>query len=96
MRKLVTLIAVLASAAGATTVSAEEKLIDLAAGAGLDEVMSNCHACHSLDYIQMNSPFLNAAQWTAEVSKMIKVFGAPISDAEAKIIIDYLTKHYGS
>ena len=43
----------------------------------------------------MNSPFLNAAGWDAEVTKMIKVMGAPIDDADAKAIKDYLTKNYG-
>ena len=44
----------------------------------------------------MNSPFLNAAGWTAEVTKMIKAMGAPIDDADAKAIADYLAKNYGS
>ena len=44
----------------------------------------------------MNSPFLNAAAWDAEVAKMIKAFGAPIDDADAKIIAEYLKKNYGS
>ena len=43
----------------------------------------------------MNSPFLNAASWQAEVDKMIKAFGAPIDDADAKVIIEYLTRNYG-
>ena len=43
----------------------------------------------------MNSPFLNAAGWDAEVSKMIKLFGAPISDEDAKKIADYLKANYG-
>jgi len=50
----------------------------------------------SLDYIQINSPFLNAAGWNAEVTKMIKAFGAPIDEADAKAIVDYLAKNYGS
>jgi uncharacterized protein (DUF697 family) len=44
----------------------------------------------------MNSPFLDAAGWNAEVTKMIKAFGAPIDDADAKEIVDYLTKNYGT
>jgi len=59
-------------------------------------VEGNCGACHSLDYIQMNSPFPNAAMWDAEVTKMIKAYGAPIMDADAAKIKDYLTKNYGS
>jgi len=43
----------------------------------------------------MNSPFLDAAHWDAEVAKMIKVFGAPIDPADAKAIGDYLKQNYG-
>jgi mono/diheme cytochrome c family protein len=75
---------------------AEEKPVQLKAGAGLDKVEGNCAACHSLDYIRMNSPFLNAAGWDAEVTKMIKAFGAPIDEADAKIIADYLKKNYAA
>lgn len=75
---------------------ADEPVIELKPGDGLDKVQANCGACHSLDYIQMNSPFLNAAGWNAEVTKMMKVMGAPISDDDAKAIADYLAKHYGT
>jgi hypothetical protein len=44
----------------------------------------------------MNSPFLNAAGWDAEVAKMINAFGAPIDAADAKIIADYLKSNYGA
>ena len=57
---------------------------------------ANCAACHSLDYIPMNSPFLNAAVWDAEVTKMIKAFGAPIEDADAAAIKDYLKQNYSN
>jgi mono/diheme cytochrome c family protein len=76
--------------------SAEEKLIDLKKAPGLDKVEGNCGACHSLDYIPMNSPYPTAAMWDAEVTKMIKAFGAPISDADATAIKAYLAKNYGS
>lgn len=74
---------------------AQEKPIQLKQAAGLDKVERNCAACHSLDYIQINSPFLNAAGWDATVTKMIKAFGAPIDDADAKAIADYLKANYG-
>ena len=74
---------------------ADEQPIALKKAPGLDKVESNCAACHSLDYIQMNSPFLNAAAWDAEVTKMVKAFGAPIPDADAKAIGDYLKANYG-
>ena len=75
--------------------AAAEQAIKLKQGPGADKVEANCQACHSLAYIPMNSPYLKAAQWDAEVTKMIKAFGAPIDDADAKIIKDYLTKNYG-
>jgi mono/diheme cytochrome c family protein len=75
---------------------ADESSVALTKAPGLDKVQSNCGTCHSLDYIQMNSPFMNAATWDAEVTKMIKAFGAPISDADAAAIKDYLKAHYGA
>jgi hypothetical protein len=83
-------------AAGMPALAQEEPAIKLKEAPGLDRVEANCAACHSLDYIQMNSPFPNAALWEAEVTKMIKAFGAPVSDADAAVILDYLKKNYGS
>jgi sulfite dehydrogenase (cytochrome) subunit B len=80
----------------APALAQEEPAIKLKDGQGLDRVEANCAACHSLDYIQMNSPFPNAALWEAEVTKMIKAYGAPVSDADAAVIVDYLKKNYGS
>ena len=79
----------------AGVVIAAEQRVALKDGPGRDKVEANCTACHSLDYILGNSPFMNRAVWDAEVTKMIKAFGAPISDADAKEIVDYLTKNYG-
>lgn len=95
MRALLLTLTALAAAL-ATSSFAEEQPVNLKAGPGLDQVEGNCGVCHSLDYIQMNSPFLNAAGWNAEVTKMIKAFGAPISEADAKAIADYLAKNYGT
>jgi hypothetical protein len=88
---------ILAATAAFTTVAAlaAEKPVQLKPGAGLDKVEGNCAGCHSLDYVQMNSPYLNAAGWDAEVAKMINAFGAPIDPADAKVIADYLKKNYG-
>ena len=91
MRKLalVTLVALAGSPALAQDVK-------LKPGAGLDQLEANCQACHTLAYIPMNSPFLNAAGWSAEVAKMRGPYGAPIDDADAKAIADYLAKNYGT
>ena len=92
MRALFVLIGALAIAFPA---AAEEKPVQLKKAPGLDKVEGNCSGCHSLDYIVMNSPFPNAALWDAEVAKMIKAFGAPISETDAKGIADYLKQNYG-
>jgi sulfite dehydrogenase (cytochrome) subunit B len=75
---------------------AEEKPVRLKEAPGLDKVEANCGACHSLDYIQMNSAFMTEAVWNAEVAKMINAFSAPISESDAKIIVDYLKENYGA
>jgi hypothetical protein len=73
-----------------------EQPVPLKPAPGLDKVEANCDACHSLDYIPMNSPFLNGTGWEAEVNKMINAFGAPIDHADAKVIADYLKENYGT
>ncbi len=88
-------IAAVAVLAGLLPASAAEQPVQLKQAPGLDKVEANCQACHSLDYIPMNSPFLKPAQWDAEVTKMIKAYGAPIDEADAKAIADYLKANYG-
>ena len=73
-----------------------QERVRLTPGPGVEKVEANCAACHSLDYIQMNSPFLSSTQWEAEVKKMINVMGAQINEADAKAIVEYLSTKYGS
>ena len=89
------IIAVLLAALLVAQVDAEEQ-IRLKVAPGRDKVEANCTGCHSLDYIQMNSPFLSPAGWDAELAKMIDVFGARIDANDAKTIVDYLQASYGS
>jgi len=73
---------------------AGEESIRLVDGAGRDVASANCAVCHSLDYIQMNSAVMNRASWEKTVQKMIGRFGAPIDEAAAREILDYLSAHY--
>jgi mono/diheme cytochrome c family protein len=68
--------------------------VPLKQGPGLDVVRSSCATCHTLNYIRMNSVFLTPDAWQAEVTKMITAFGAPIDDAAAKTITEYLSANY--
>ena len=86
--------ALLAALLAAGAARADEKPVALKPGAGEDDVATNCNACHSLDYIRTNAPFMTGKVWEAEVTKMIKVFGAEIQPADAKTIIDYLARSY--
>lgn len=79
----------------ASLAHADEFAIRLTPGVGVDQTSASCAACHSLDYIVMNSPFPTAPVWDAEVKKMINVFGADIKPDDAKIITEYLAKNYG-
>ncbi|HVV41025.1 MAG TPA: cytochrome c [Nitrobacter sp.] len=65
-------------------------------GPNLDVVKNNCTACHSADYIstQPRGPKFKKDFWKAEVTKMIKVYGAPIEDADVDKIVDYLAATY--
>ena len=51
-------------------------------------------SCHSVDYINTQPPRRGKEFWEAEVKKMIKSYHAPISEADAKAIADYLAKTY--
>jgi hypothetical protein len=65
-------------------------------GPNLEAAQNNCTACHSADYVQTQprGPKFKKDFWQAEVTKMIKVFGAPIDDADVPKIVDYLTATY--
>ena len=79
----------------AASALAQESQLRLRDGPGRQLVEANCVMCHSLDYIPMNSPFLERKGWEASVNKMIKVMGAPIAEADAQKIVDYLAGQYG-
>ena len=93
--KAILLTLTLALSVAAAIVVAQERRLELKDGSGRAQVEANCGSCHSLDYVVMNSPFLDRNGWDGSVNKMIKVFGAPISADDAKAIIDYLNTNYG-
>ena len=74
--------------------AAQESKVVLKDGPGRDKAQA-CIACHSADYIQMNSRFLDKAGWTASVNKMINAFGAPIPKEDVDAIATYLATNYG-
>jgi hypothetical protein len=69
--------------------------VSLKKGPNQGKVIQNCMTCHSLDYIQMHDGLLDRKGWEAEVTKMIRVYGAPVPEKDAPLIVDYLTENYG-
>jgi sulfite dehydrogenase (cytochrome) subunit B len=65
-------------------------------GPNFDVVQNNCTACHSADYVntQPRGEKFKKDFWQAEVTKMINVYGAPIDDADAGKIVEYLAATY--
>jgi len=82
-------------ALAAVAAQAGEEKVRLQPGPGVERVRNNCMACHSLDYIPLNSPFLDEKGWGAVVAKMVKAFGAPIKAEDQAPIAEYLARHYG-
>ena len=83
----------------ANAVPVDYKLPDetaaLKPGPNLEVAQNNCTACHSSDYIK-TQPIMKSKKdfWQAEVTKMIKTYGAPIGDADVPKIVEYLAATY--
>ena len=58
-------------------------------GANAQAVNDSCLACHSAGMV-LTQPSLSKATWGDIVEKMIHVYRAPIDQAQAGAIIDYL------
>ncbi len=73
-----------------------EETASLRPGPNLETAQNNCTACHSADYINTQPRNMKSKRdfWQAEVTKMIKVYGAPIDDADVGKIVDYLAATY--
>jgi len=69
--------------------------VTLKPGAGMEQAAVSCRLCHSLDYIT-TQPAGGAAQWHGVVTKMLKIYGAPIAEPDAKAIAEYLASQYGT
>ena len=89
--RIAIVVAAMLAAGGAL---AQESKVVLKDGPGRAQAQA-CMACHSVDYIQMNSRFLDKAGWTASINKMINAFGAPIPKEDVEAIAGYLAQNYG-
>lgn len=59
-------------------------------------VQGDCLVCHSAHYVLYQPRSSPRAYWEATVKKMKMPFGAPFSDEDIPMIVDYLVKTYGT
>jgi cytochrome c5 len=86
------------TAASASESTASEPSVsedEAAPGEGRELFIARCTSCHSVDYVAMHARFGTRALWETEVAKMRTAFKAPLSDDEARRIVDYLARAYG-
>lgn len=73
------------------SIDLSEVTVALPGGEGKELVEMSCVPCHSLRYIEMQ-PAMTHKSWGKTVTKMIKMYGAPVRDSVAAgRIVEYLT-----
>jgi len=76
------------------TLPAESSTLKKTAEPGYQRAELQCMTCHSRDYITTQPRGKGKEFWTAEVNKMVTVYGAAITEPERPPIIEYLTANY--
>lgn len=89
-------LSIAAAAAAPVNYTVPEETAAFGPGPNLEVVQNNCSGCHSADYIKTQPRDVKSKKdfWQAEVTKMIKVYGAPIDQADVGKIVDYLAATY--
>ncbi len=93
MKKMAALILAMAFL-GAGIAIADEKGVDPAIGRAKELFEAKCAICHPLS--RPLGQTMNRDGWMATVTRMQKVNGCPITDEEAKTIVDYLVTVRGT
>lgn len=85
-----------AAAASPVSFTLPEETAAFKPGPNLDVVQKNCATCHSADYVETQPRNVKPRKdfWQTEVTKMIKLYGAPIDQADVGKIVDYLAATY--
>lgn len=61
---------------------------------GVETAQDHCLSCHSADYVITQPPQMVADFWRAVVSKMVKVYHAPVTAEDAAVAVNYLSRTY--
>jgi competence ComEA-like helix-hairpin-helix protein len=62
-------------------------------GEGKDIVETVCTQCHGLDYV--TSTKKTAAGWKSTVDNMVEAEGAPLTEDEIDVVVQYLSRNFG-
>lgn len=77
------------------TLRLPEENVAMPAGPGRETLLTACVVCHTPRYV-LDQPPLPRKTWQAEIDKMRSTYGAPVSDADAPAILEYLVAVRGS
>lgn len=55
------------------------------------ELSGKCLICHSAGMV-LRQPLMSEAEWRTEITKMRKVYGAPLLDADIEPLTAYMTR----
>jgi hypothetical protein len=76
------------------TLPSESSTLKKTAEPGYQRAELQCATCHSRDYITTQPRGKGKEFWTAEVTKMVNVYAAPIPEPDRAVIADYLAANY--
>jgi sulfite dehydrogenase (cytochrome) subunit B len=76
------------------TLPTESSTLKKTAEPGYQRTELQCVTCHSRDYITTQPRGKGKEFWTAEVTKMVNVYAAPIPEPDRAVIADYLAANY--
>jgi hypothetical protein len=62
---------------------------EIAEGPNVETYSKNCLICHTARYVSMQ-PRFSKTVWQNEVKKMVDAYGAPVSEADQALIVEYL------
>lgn len=81
--------------AGVQRITLPRVSTEIPPGPNVQVYQKDCLICHSARYVAMQ-PRFSRTVWQAEVKKMADAYGAPISEADQALIVDYLVAVKGS
>jgi mono/diheme cytochrome c family protein len=76
------------------TLPAESSTLKKTPEPGYQRADLQCVTCHSRDYITTQPRGKGKEFWTAEITKMVNVYAAPIPEPDRAVIADYLAANY--